>query len=245
MALFSIFYWSFFALSLPFWFVPQVVLFVLAWPLDRRRVLIHLYACLWGVSYVWLNPFWRVTVTGRERLPWKGAAVIAVNHLSILDILVLYGLFRPYKWVSKASIFRIPFIGWNMRLNDYVAIRRGDRESIKEMMNHCRRHLAAGSPILIFPEGTRSPDGVLQDFRTGAFKLAIEAGCPVIPVALSGTYHGLPKHGFWLRNRMHAQVKVLDPIHPADHGNDLQALLRATHAAIAAELPVEAQPQER
>lgn len=245
MALFSIFYWSFFAISLPFWFVPQAILFVLAYPFDRRRVLVHLYACLWGVSYVWFSPIWRVRVTGRERLPWNGPAVIVANHLSILDILVLYGLFRPFKWVSKESIFRIPFVGWNMRLNDYVAIRRGDRESIKEMMARCRAHLAAGSPILLFPEGTRSPDGVLQEFRAGAFKLAVEANCPVIPVAVSGTYAGLPKHGVMLRTRMHALVRVLEPLHPADHGNDVQRLLKASHAAIAAVLPVEAQPRER
>jgi 1-acyl-sn-glycerol-3-phosphate acyltransferase len=243
MALFSIVYWSFFAISLPFWFVPQLVLFLLAYPFDRRRLLIHLYACLWGVSYAWLNPFWRVTITGRDRLPWRGPAVIVANHLSILDILVLYGLFRPFKWVSKASIFRIPFVGWNMRLNDYVELRRGDRESIKAMMDHCRAHLAAGSPILLFPEGTRSPDGVLQDFRAGAFKLAVEAGCPVVPVAVSGTYAGLPKHGILLRNRMHARVRVLEPLHPAEHGNDARRLLEAAHAAIAAVLPVEAQPR--
>jgi 1-acyl-sn-glycerol-3-phosphate acyltransferase len=245
MVLFSFLYWSFFAISLPFWFVPQALLFVLAWPFDRRRVLVHLYACAWGMSYVWFSPIWKVRVSGRERLPWRGPAVIVANHLSILDILVLYGLFRPFKWVSKASIFRIPFVGWNMRLNDYVALRRGDRESIKEMMGRCRAHLAAGSPILLFPEGTRSPDGVLQDFRAGAFKLAVEAGCPVIPVAVSGTYAGLPKHGFMLRNRMHAQVRVLEPLHPADHGNDVQRLLQAAHAAIAAVLPVEAQPRDR
>lgn len=243
MALFSILYWSFFACSLPLWFAPQLLLFLLALPFDRRRVAVHLYASVWGMSYVWLNPFWKVTVTGRERLPWRGPAVIVVNHLSMLDILVAYGLFRPFKWVSKASVFRVPFIGWNMRLNDYVQIRRGDRESIKEMLAHCRAHLAAGSAILIFPEGTRSPDGVLQDFRVGAFKLAVEAGCPVIPVALSGTYAGLPKHGIMLRNRMDARVQVLEPLHPADFGGDVQRLLQAAHAAIAAVLPVEAQPQ--
>jgi 1-acyl-sn-glycerol-3-phosphate acyltransferase len=244
MALFSVFYWTFFALSLPFWFVPQVLLFLLAFPFDRRRLAIHLYACVWGVSYVWLNPFWRLEVQGRERLPWRGPAVIVANHLSLLDILVLYGLFRPFKWVSKASIFRIPFIGWNMRLNDYVGLRRGDRESIKQMMAHCRRHLAAGSALIIFPEGTRSPDGVLQPFKEGAFKLACEAGCPIIPVALSGTYRGLPKHGFMLRNRMDALVRVLPPLAPADYGSDPERLREATHAAIAAVLPVEAQPRE-
>jgi len=244
MALFSVFYWTFFAVSLPFWFVPQAIMFVLAFPFDRRRLVIHYWACLWGVSYAWLNPFWRLTVEGRDRLPWNGPAVIVANHLSLLDILVLYGLFRPFKWVSKASIFRIPFVGWNMRLNDYVGLRRGDRESIRQMMNHCREHLAAGSPLLIFPEGTRSQDGVLQAFKDGAFKLAAEAGCPVIPVAISGTYRGLPKHGFMLRNRMDALVRVLEPIDPADHGNDVARLREAAHAAIAAVLPVEAQPRD-
>jgi 1-acyl-sn-glycerol-3-phosphate acyltransferase len=86
-------------------------------------------------------------------------------------------------------------------------------------------------------------DGVLQDFRAGAFKLAVEAGCPVIPVAVSGTYAGLPKHGIMLRNRMHALVRVLEPLHPAEHGNDAQRLLKAAHAAIGAVLPVEAQPR--
>ena len=243
MVLFSILYWSFFALSLPFWFVPQLVTFLLLYPLDRRRLAIHLYACAWGVSYVWLNPFWKVTVTGRDRIPWSGPAVIVANHLSILDILVLYGLFRPYKWVSKASIFKVPFVGWNMRINDYVGLKRGDRESIRQMMAHCRAHLAAGSPLMIFPEGTRSPDGVLQPFKDGAFKLACEADCPVVPVAISGTYDGLPKHGIMLRNRMNARVRVLEPIHPRDHGHDVARLREAAHAAIAAVLPVELQPR--
>ncbi len=243
MVLFSILYWLFFALSLPLWFVPQVVLFLLAFPFDRRRLAIHLYACVWGVSYVWLNPFWKVTVTGRERIPWNAPAVLVANHLSLLDILVLYGLFRPYKWVSKASIFRIPFIGWNMRLNDYVGLRRGDRESIKRMMAHGRAHLAARSPLLIFPEGTRSPDGVLQPFKDGAFRLACEADCPVVPVAISGTYDGLPKHGILLRNRMNARVRVLEPLHPADFGHDVARLRDAAHDAIAAVLPVELQPR--
>lgn len=242
MPLFSILYWTFFALSLPLWFVPQLVLFLLTLPFDRRRLVIHLYACLWGVSYVWLNPIWRLSVAGRDKLPWRGPAVIVANHLSLLDILVLYGLFRPFKWVSKAEIFRIPFIGWNMKLNGYVGLRRGDRESIKRMMAECRAHLAAGAPLLIFPEGTRSPDGRLQEFRDGAFKLACEAGCPVIPVVISGTYDALPKHGAMLREPMRARVRVLDPLHPADHEGSPARLREAARAAIAAALPPEGRP---
>ena len=100
----------------------------------------------------------------------------------MLDILVVYGLFRPFKWVSKAELFRVPVVGWNMWLNDYVPVLRGDRESIREMMDRCRAHLARGAPVMIFPEGTRSRDGRLGSFKDGAFRLAIEAGCPVIPI---------------------------------------------------------------
>jgi 1-acyl-sn-glycerol-3-phosphate acyltransferase len=107
------------------------------------------------------------------------------------------------------------------------------------MMDRCRAHLRRGTPVLIFPEGTRSPHGHLQPFKDGAFRLAVEAGCPIIPVALSGTYATLPKHGFVLRRRMDARVQVLAPIDPAAHGDDPAALRDATRAAIAAALPDE------
>jgi 1-acyl-sn-glycerol-3-phosphate acyltransferase len=246
MPLFSVFYWAFFAGTLPILFVPALAIWLLTLPFDPRRVALHLYGCLWASLYVWLNPFWTLRVAGRERLPWKGPAVIVPNHLSLLDILVLYGLFRPFKWVSKIENFRIPFAGWNMTLNDYVPLRRGDRESIKQMMAHCRRLLDQGSPVLIFPEGTRSPDGQLQAFKDGAFRLACEAGCPVVPVAVIGTWAALPKHGLMLRQGMKASIQVLEPIRPADHGNDVAALREATRAAILARLPPEGDaPRER
>jgi 1-acyl-sn-glycerol-3-phosphate acyltransferase len=246
MPLFSVFYWAFFACSLPFLFVPALVVWLATLPFDRRRVALHLYGCFWASLYVWLNPFWTLRVSGRERLPWRGPAVLVANHLSLLDILVLYGLFRPFKWVSKIENFRIPFAGWNMTMNDYVPLRRGDRESIRQMMAHCRRLLDQGSPVLIFPEGTRSPDGKLQAFKDGAFRLACEAGCPVIPVAMVGTWAALPKHGLMLRQGMHASIQVLEPILPADHGNDPAALREAARAAIQAVLPPEGDaPRER
>jgi 1-acyl-sn-glycerol-3-phosphate acyltransferase len=239
LALFSIAYWILFALSLPLFFAPAAIIWLVTWPFDRRRALNHLYGCFWASCYVWANPLWRLSIEGRERLPWKGPAVIVANHLSLLDILVLYGLFRPFKWVSKAELFRIPFVGWNMTMSGYVPLWRGDRESIKQMMAACRAHLDRGSPLLIFPEGTRSKDGKLQPFKDGAFRLACEAGCPIIPVAVSGTWAALPKHGLVLRQRMRARVKVLAPIDPAAHGHDVARLREATRAAIAAELPPE------
>ena len=90
------------------------------------------------------------------------AYVMVANHQSLLDILVLFRLFVHFKWVSKIENFRVPCIGWNMSLNRYIKLRRGDRESVEQMMAACERTLAEGNSIMMFPEGTRSPDGRLQ-----------------------------------------------------------------------------------
>ena len=232
LAAFSILYWAFFALTLPISTALALVIRVVTAPFDRRRVLLHLFTCWWAYFYVLANPIWRCRIVGRDRLPWRGPAVIVVNHLSVVDILVLHGLLRPFKWVSKASNFRIPFLGWNMVLNGYVPIERGAADSARRMMARCRELLREGSPVLFFPEGTRSEDGMLQPFKDGAFRLARETGVPVIPVALSGTHETLPKHGFVLRNRMKAVVQVLEPLDPARFAT-ATALREAARDAIA------------
>ncbi len=236
LAAFSVLYWAFVVLTMPVLFAGALVVFVATVAFDRRRVAVHMYSCAWASFYVVMNPLWRERIEGRGRLPWRGPAVLVANHLSMLDILVLYGLFRPFKWVSKAELFRVPVVGWNMWLNDYVAIRRGHADSVRKMMDHCRAHLARGTPVLLFPEGTRSRDGRLQAFKDGAFRLAVEAGCPVVPIAITGTFDSLPKTGLVLRNGMRAHVRVLDAISPADHPT-VDALRDAARAAIAAALP--------
>jgi len=229
---FSMVYWVFVALTMPVFFTAALLIFVVTYPFDRRRVALQLFSCFWASFYVYANPLWRSRVTGRAKLPWRGPAVIVANHLSLVDILVLYGLYRPFKWVSKAENFRVPFVGWNMVINDYVRLSRGARGSIQAMMEHCRRHLARGAPVLIFPEGTRSDDGRLQPFKDGAFRLAMEAQVPVIPVVVQGTHETLPKHGLVLRQRMDARVEVLDPVDPArfESASDLRDAVRATMA---------------
>jgi 1-acyl-sn-glycerol-3-phosphate acyltransferase len=244
LAAFSIVYWAFVVVTMPVLFAGALAVFLATVPFDRRRLALHLYSCAWATFYVVMNPSWRVRVEGRGKLPWRGAAVIVANHLSLLDILVLYGLFRPFKWVAKAELFRIPVVGWNMAMNDYVRVWRGDPESVRRMMAHCRAHLARGTPVLVFPEGTRSRDGRLQPFKDGAFRLALDAGCPVFPVAVTGTFGSLPKSGIVLKQGMHARVRVLDPISPADHPS-LDGLRAAVRDALAAALPEESRPRAR
>ncbi|HEU4385272.1 MAG TPA: lysophospholipid acyltransferase family protein [Anaeromyxobacteraceae bacterium] len=231
-AAFSAVYWVVVVLSMPVFYAGALAIFLLTAAFDRRRVALHLYSCFWASFYVYVNPLWRVRVLGRRKLPWRGPAVIVSNHLSLVDILVLYGLYRPFKWVSKEENFKIPFAGWNMTLNGYVRLARGDRKSIREMLERSLALLRQGSPLLIFPEGTRSADGELQGFKMGAFTLARQAGCPVIPVALTGTADSVPKRGLVLRNTMRSVVEVLDPLDPAAFP-DADGLRDAARAAIA------------
>lgn len=127
-------------------------------------------------------------------------------------------------------MFRIPAIGWNMALNRYVKLYRGDPKSIAAMMRTCAAHLAAGSSIMIFPEGTRSPDGRLKAFKHGAFSLAKQAAAPILPIVIDGTARALPKHGLVLRGRHRIRIRVLEPIPPAAFAHlDVDALTRHVH----------------
>jgi len=210
----SLVFWAFLVSSSIALFPFAVLVWAATVLFDRRLVLLHRFTCFWASLYTWVNPQWPMTIEGREKIRDDTTYVMVANHLSLLDILVLFRIFKHFKWVSKIENFRVPCVGWNMTLNRYIKLRRGDRESVKEMMAACERTLHAGSSIMMFPEGTRSKTGVLQPFKTGAFELAIRARVPLLPIVLSGTSDILPKRGFVLRGRHPISITVLDPIPP-------------------------------
>jgi 1-acyl-sn-glycerol-3-phosphate acyltransferase len=218
----SVVFWGFLVLSSVALFPFAVAIWAATAPFDPRLVVLHRFTCFWGSLYTWVNPQWPVKIVGREKIDPKQTYVMVANHLSLLDILVLFRIFRHFKWVSKIENFRIPFIGWNMRLNRYIELRRGDGESVRQMMAACEQTLHAGSSIMMFPEGTRSKTGLLQPFKTGAFELALRTNLPLLPIVLSGTSEILPKKGFVLRGRHAIGITVLDPI-PPDRFHDLDA----------------------
>jgi 1-acyl-sn-glycerol-3-phosphate acyltransferase len=209
--IYSILFWGFLALSSIALFPLAVVIWALTLPFDPRKVVLHRFTCVWGSLYTWLNPAWPVTVEGREKIPDE-ATVMVANHLSFLDILVLFRLFTHFKWVSKVENFRVPAIGWNMVLNNYIPLTRGDRTSVVQMMRACERTLAAGNSIMMFPEGTRSPSGRMRRFKTGAFELAIKSQSSIQPIVIQGTHDALPKRGFILRGRHPIRITVLDVV---------------------------------
>jgi 1-acyl-sn-glycerol-3-phosphate acyltransferase len=114
--------------------------------------------------------------------------------------------------VSKTEIFSVPLIGWNMTLNRYVKLKRGDKESIAQMLRECEMHLDEGSSIFMFPEGTRSPDGNVKDFKLGAFEMALKKKVPILPVVVSGTNKALPKYSMNFTGVQKIYIKIFEEI---------------------------------
>jgi 1-acyl-sn-glycerol-3-phosphate acyltransferase len=190
------------------------VLWLVTLPFDRNLVAQHLFTCWWATLYIWAHPGWRLRIEGRDKLPWTGAAILVANHQSQVDPLVAFALFRPFKPVSKASVRWVPIFGWNMMMNRYITLSRGERKSVAQMAEDCRYWLRRGVPVMIYPEGTRSPDGEIKEFKNGAFTLAAEENCPVFPVVIDGTRSALPKNSALVGLRADIRGRVLDPVFP-------------------------------
>ena len=234
---FSILFWTFLFTTSFVCFPIAVLIWAVTVPFDPKLRLLHQFTCFWASLYTWFNPAWPVRVEGRERIQPGETYVMVANHQSLLDILVLFRLFSHFKWVSKIENFRLPLIGWNMTLNRYVKLRRGDRASVIQMIEHCTRILAEGNSIMMFPEGTRSMDGRMRAFKPGAFELALKCERPLLPIVLNGTSDALPKRGIVLQGRHHITVRVLEPIPVADFAHlSADELTERVRNQIAAEL---------
>jgi 1-acyl-sn-glycerol-3-phosphate acyltransferase len=140
------------------------------------------------------------------------------------------------KWLSKKSIFKIPLLGWLMRMVGDVELVRGDRQSIMSAMRGCGDRLGRNVSVRLFPEGTRTRDGELGEFKDGAFRLAIDHQLPILPLVVDGT-RTAPEAGSLKMNTTDAEVRVLAPVPTAGMGkDDAPALRDRVRALIAAEL---------
>ena len=235
--LYSTAFWAFLVVTSALLFPVALLIWAATVLFDRRLVVLHQFTCFWASLYTWFNPAWRVHIQGREKIKPETAYVMVANHQSLLDILVLFRLFTHFKWVSKVENFRVPAIGWNMSLNRYIKLRRGDKNSIAEMMEACERALGEGNSVMMFPEGTRSVDGRLRDFKHGAFTLAQRTGAPLLPIIIHGTAQALPKRGFVLQGRHAIRIRVLDEIpHRSFADKPVEAVTREVRERFAAEL---------
>jgi len=193
-------------------FPVSFLIWVVTFPFDRRMYVLNQFSCIWSNIAFLLNPLWRLKVAGKEKIDRKGTYVIVSNHQSGADILVLFTLRLHFKWVAKRVLFFVPFLGWNMAMNRYITLRRGKKSSMYRMMERSKRELLRGNSMMIFPEGTRSKDGRLQPFKSGAFHLALDAHMPILPIVIKGTSQAIRKGGFLISKQHDLRVVILDPI---------------------------------
>ena len=222
-ALFSACYWLFLGTTSIVLFFGAVLLCLATAPFDPKRTLLHRYTCWWARLYLRCLPGCRIVVEGREKITPRTPFVLVANHQSMTDIMALSALATPFKWVSKKEAFRLPFIGWNMYLNQYVRVDRGNMRSVRATMEICRDWLERGMPLLMFPEGHRSRSGEMIPFHGGAFKLAVESGCAVLPIVVDGT---LPIYRGWrvLARPGRITIRVLDVVAPDEEAANAERL---------------------
>ena len=192
-------------------FPVMLVLRVVTAPFDRGHYLVGRIFRYIGVIVEAFNPLWDFRRSGVRIADPRRPYVVVSNHESFADILLISHLPWEMKWLSKAELFRIPVMGWMMWLVGDIPVKRGFGPSAVEALERCRRALRLKVSVMIFPEGTRSRTADLLPFKDGAFRLAIEAGVPVLPLALSGTRTALPKSS-WRFGRSVAEVRVLEPV---------------------------------
>ena len=210
-AVLSAWTWLVFSVSLLACFALQLVSVPLTWPFDRRRAVTGRLIRLSAVVTTALTPGWRFRVVLPSPRPRPRRTVVIANHSSSADPFLLSHLPWEMKWLSKASMFRVPVGGWCMALAGDVAVVRGDRGSGGKALEHLARWLEKDMPVMIFPEGTRSADGVLGEFKDGAFRLALEVGADILPMGSAGTEKAIRKHS-WRIGRVHAVLRVGEPI---------------------------------
>jgi 1-acyl-sn-glycerol-3-phosphate acyltransferase len=184
----------------------------------------------------------RVDVEGRENIP-AGVCLFAANHTSNADAPAIVGAIpRRLAIFGRKSLFDIPIVGLAFRLAKFVPVDRGNREAALASVKQAVEYIKTGSSFLVYPEGTRSPDGRMQRFKKGSFVMAIEAGIPIVPVACSGAHRIMKKKSLIIHPGK-VTVRFGKPIDVSGYSVEQRnALAEKVHDAIAAQLPEDQKP---
>jgi len=221
------------------WYVETIVMAIvslLLWPIDRTGRLQH------GCARIWcrLTAFTigaRLKVHGVEHVRPDRAYVYMANHSSLIDTIALFA-YLPYQFkiMAKRGLFYVPFMGWHLWTSGNFPIDRGDPRRTAMSLRRVVEGIKGGKSLAVFPEGTRTPDGRLQELKPGAFKIAVRAGVPIVPVTIRGTFALLPKTTLAPRPGR-ADVFIGEPIDTREYADKpLLELIERTRAAIESRL---------
>ena len=221
-------------------FVASFIALVVCYPFDKKRVVVHTLS-KWITDVVFGLPiFMKREVIGLENIDPKKAYVMVLNHNSMVDIMSIYNLPLVFKWVSKKEVYRIPIVGQLLFAHGDIVINRASTKEAMQLV-HTRglEWLKKGACVSIFPEGTRSKDGEIHNFKSGAFILAKEAGVPILPIVLDGT-NTMVRNGWLMNWRNKITIRVLPPVLAEDVQNrdikDVMAEVRENMVETLAEI---------
>ena len=178
-----------------------------------------------------LNP-WRIHISGLDHIGRDQVYVIVSNHQSLADIPLIAHLEVDAKWLAKAELFRLPLVGWMLRMAGDIPVERSiPRQSARAMLR-CAKCLRQRCSVVFFPEGSRSLDGEVQQFNQGAFQLAIRERVPILPLVVHGTANALPRKTWLFGADQDIWLRVLAPIPvqgwDIQHSADLRDTVRQT-----------------
>lgn len=206
----NLLFWPVTLVFFTFWLTLCAIVWLIALPFDYERRAFRLTLHTWCWLYMKTCPFWHYTIEGQTNLP-KGACVFVANHQSLMDISVLLGMNRHFKWVAKKELFSRPFVGWLLFFGRDVKIDRASMRDASRMISACLLWLKRGVSVTIFPEGHRSK--TVGHFKRGAFQIALEANVPIVPIVVSGPAQVI-KGYFVEPKRTPIRVQILPPISP-------------------------------
>ncbi len=219
----------------PLIWMYTVVLGVISVPVslfgDKERIL-HNFARFWS-CLIMKTIFSPVTVLGLEKIDTSKPHVYAVNHASALDIPVLY-VYLPFQFriLFKKELLSYPIVGWHLRRSGQVCINQQNPASSVGNIKSAVKSLRSGMPLVIFPEGGRTPDGQIRPFMPGAFYLAIKTQTDIVPMALVGTFDILPMNTYHIKCRP-LEMRVGEPISTAGYKtHDVEALSGKVQKAV-------------
>jgi len=206
-----------------------IALFISLFSQDKTHFIVR----FWGRSGLFFAGL-RVQIQGVENIPYGQPAIYVSNHQSNFDIPIIYaGLPVQFRWMAKQELFRVPFFGLAMKRSGMISIDRSNLRTTMRSIIAAAQRIKEGTSVIIFPEGTRTPDGKLQEFKKGALLIAAKAQVPVVPIAIHGSYQIQPK-GRWKVNGGPLRIEVLPPITTAGlKSSDIDTLTRKVHDQIA------------
>lgn len=216
----SVLLWSWFLVSSVIFTPILYIILAITFLFDKKRRLLHLFSCFWGAQYIWVNPFWRLKIFGREHMEKGKVYVMVSNHQSLVDIVVIYSLFRHFTWTSKQENFKLPFVGWVLSANRSVRVYRNSKQAFEQFREQAGKTITRGSSIMVFPEGTRSKKGELGSFKDGAFRIIHEMKLDVLPLVLDGTSKAIPKKGWSLTGKQRMTLKILPAVPYSEIANE-------------------------